>query len=452
MNAKILIADDEEQNLRLLKVLLSKQGYQIVEASDGKQALKILNDQPVDMVLLDIMMPEVSGLEVLQNVRKDDNLKTLPVILVTGLADRESRLQGLKLGADDYLSKPIDAVELVTRVNTQIGLAYLRRQIAERDKLDKVINNMIEGIIIADKKCYPIKINDTAKKLLEIETVPENVVKYINDKYNSEIKLDDNINTTIVSREETELYNPLYLSITTQPVKNVTGETDSHIFVLQNITEKYLEDRIKYDFLSLISHKLRTPLTVISGIAQMLVDQNKDDDKMLEKLNLRCNDMINLVNRLLYFIGIEKMDIRKKVDANTIEDVIAEVKNKYNKKVVVNKIINVDKIFVWQKIVIQELIDNAIKFCQNENVGIKMLVNSDVIEVEDTGPGIPVEEKDKVFEPFYQIDKYFTGNILGAGLGLSLVKRLVELYKWSLVMESNIDNGTKFVITSVHLR
>jgi len=100
----------------------------------------------------------------------------------------------------------------------------------------------------------------------------------------------------------------------------------------------------------------------------------------------------------------------------------------------------------WQKVVMEELIENAFKFCGKEKLALKLVLKEGVLEVSDNGPGIPPEEKDKIFEPFYQLEKYFTGNVPGVGLGLALVKRLAELNKRRVEIQSVIGHGTKITV------
>lgn len=447
MKGKILIVDDEIKILKLLERLLSKEGYETIRALDGFQAMEILEKQNVDMILSDITMPKMSGLEVLEKIRKNEKLQTLPVIIITGLNDTEDRIKGIKLGADDYVSKPFDLAELISKVNTQIKLSFLRRQIAEKEKLTKIIEIMAEGVIITDRNYCPLIVNNKARELLDIKELPQNIFKYINENFHTDISAKKEINSFVINRPETKLHNPLYLSIIIQQVKNPAGEIDSHVFILRNITKEYLENRLKQDFFSLISHKLRTPLTVIIGIAGILVPKNEEEKSLLEIMANSSTDMKNLVSRLLYFIDvIEEENMNEKVTAEVIDYMVAGLKKKYNKSVLMRTKITVGKIFFWEKIVIEELLDNAVKFCKEEESEIKLNINVNLIEISDNGPGIPPEEKDKVFEPFYQIDKYFTGNISGVGLGLTLVKRLVEFHGWKIDFESHIGKGTEFRI------
>jgi PAS domain S-box-containing protein len=130
----ILIVDDEPIGRRILEVLLADQGYHLVTACSGIEALERAALLTPDLVLLDIMMPNMDGFEVCQRLRADPLLADVPVVMVTALDDRESRLRGIEVGADDFITKPIDRVEVRKRVQTIMRLDRYRRLLNEREQ------------------------------------------------------------------------------------------------------------------------------------------------------------------------------------------------------------------------------------------------------------------------------------------------------------------------------
>src|SRR4030043_2431565 len=114
----ILIVDDQPQNNELLEAYLAPQGYEIVKAANGEEALGKLTGNQIDLMLLDVMMPGMDGFEVTRRVRKDDKNRLLPIILVTALRETEDRVKGIEAGCDDFLSKPVDKMELLARVRS----------------------------------------------------------------------------------------------------------------------------------------------------------------------------------------------------------------------------------------------------------------------------------------------------------------------------------------------
>jgi DNA-binding response OmpR family regulator len=119
MSKRILIVDDEPRYLRLLEANLRTEGYEVVTAQDGLQALEVFSSNPIDLVLLDVMMPRLDGFATCQRIREFSNV---PIVILTAKGDEQDRVRGLDLGADDYLVKPFSATELLARVR-----AVLRR-------------------------------------------------------------------------------------------------------------------------------------------------------------------------------------------------------------------------------------------------------------------------------------------------------------------------------------
>ncbi len=137
MNApfSILIVDDNQANRETLFALLEGQAYQLFEATDGHAALRLAADLLPDLVLLDVMMPDIDGLEVCRRLRADEKLAEIPILLLTALSDQASRLAGLEAGADDFISKPFDRIELRTRIRTIARLKRYRRLVKTQERL-----------------------------------------------------------------------------------------------------------------------------------------------------------------------------------------------------------------------------------------------------------------------------------------------------------------------------
>lgn len=122
MNYRILVADDEEEIRDLLRLYLEKEGYEVMEASDGEEAMKILQEQKdIAMLILDIMMPKKDGFHVLKELRMGSNL---PVIILSAKTSDHDKILGLDLGADDYIAKPFNPLEAVARINSNIRRFY----------------------------------------------------------------------------------------------------------------------------------------------------------------------------------------------------------------------------------------------------------------------------------------------------------------------------------------
>ena len=136
-DGRILVVDDDDKSQRLLCDLLEAQGYSVMIAEDGKQALEKAFANPPDLILLDVMMPKMDGYEVCRHLRLDPLLAEVAIIMVTSLDDRAARLRGLDSGADDYITKPVDMIELRTRVRNVLQLNRYRKLLQERAKAQR---------------------------------------------------------------------------------------------------------------------------------------------------------------------------------------------------------------------------------------------------------------------------------------------------------------------------
>lgn len=142
--AKILIVDDTLMNRKLLRGILSKavEKYEIVEADSGKAALEALSRDPPDIVLLDVMMPEMDGFEVCQRIKADEKNRLLPILFITAMEEMEQKVKAFKMGGADYITKPINAEEVRARVSIQIrGLESGQKHVAEQNV--RVMKDMI---------------------------------------------------------------------------------------------------------------------------------------------------------------------------------------------------------------------------------------------------------------------------------------------------------------------
>ena len=146
--AAILVVDDIPSNARLLNDVLTNQGYSVLVASNGARALAALDANPVDLVLLDVLMPGMNGYEVCAAIRAQPHLASLPVVMVTSLDAREERIKGLEAGADDFLTKPIDRQELMARVRSLLRIKRLhdqtRAQAAELKRWAATLEERVE--------------------------------------------------------------------------------------------------------------------------------------------------------------------------------------------------------------------------------------------------------------------------------------------------------------------
>jgi adenylate cyclase len=152
---RILVVDDNASNRGLLLRRLEREGHQALEAKSGQQALQLLKAEEVDLILLDLMMPDMNGLQVLERLKGNERLRDIPVIMISGLRETGSVIRCIEAGAEDYLSKPFDQVLLRARINACLErkhwhdreLGYLAQLKAEKEKSDALLRSILPGQI-----------------------------------------------------------------------------------------------------------------------------------------------------------------------------------------------------------------------------------------------------------------------------------------------------------------
>ncbi|MCR4289869.1 MAG: response regulator [Candidatus Scalindua sp.] len=174
--AKILVADDVKQNVKLLRVILTASEYDVVEAYDGEEALEKAKTEKPDLILLDVMMPKLTGYEVCKKLRADEKTGNLPIVLITSLHEIDDRIMGIAAGADDFISKPFNKAELLARVKALLRTKKGTSQKQNSMVLEAIISHLTEGVMVADGQWKIMHMNQVAKDLLNIrETETENM-------------------------------------------------------------------------------------------------------------------------------------------------------------------------------------------------------------------------------------------------------------------------------------
>ena len=314
----ILAVDDQFQNIELLEAFLIPQGYEIVRAASGKEALEKLSTNQIDLVLLDIIMPNMSGLEVLERLRADEKTRLIPVVMVTALRETEDKVKALEAGCDDFISKPFDKVELLARVKSLLKISSYLRQLDEKEKFKATVDKISDGIAICSPN-YLIKDSNAAILNYLNITDPANVnlVETLFANYSVSIKKEALMDLAIthktfdIVRQKSETAEALYLEANLDVIKNSAGELLSVVFILRDVTAARMEEFLKQETLTLISHKLRTPLGVISGKISLLQDGsygplNEEQKGAVDTVSKQSFLLISIVEKLLGLTIVRK--------------------------------------------------------------------------------------------------------------------------------------------------
>jgi len=155
LSAKILVVDDEIKNVKLLEALLLPRGYTVVKAYNGEEALRQVQQEQPDLILLDVMMPILDGFEVCARLKENDETRLIPVVIMTALGQVEDRIKGIEAGADDFLTKPVNPRELTARIETALKLKHaVDHKIGElrriKDHFAKFVPETVKRLVVAN--------------------------------------------------------------------------------------------------------------------------------------------------------------------------------------------------------------------------------------------------------------------------------------------------------------
>jgi PAS domain S-box-containing protein len=473
VGGKILIVDDYPANVKLLERNLRTAGYETVAAYDGEEALEKVRMERPDLVLLDIMLPKIDGFEVCRRLRADEATAVIPIIMITALMETEDRIRGLESGADDFISKPFDRGELLARVKSLLQVKYYRSMLAEREKFHAVIQDLSHGIIITDGQWRIQTISRRAAELLgrPDEDLTGHDLAEVLSRFQVEPSLEalrqSQAHAVTIELTQENVRPPRYLAGRYTRIEGPHGELFNAAMVFRDISEMRQKEKLKRDFLSLITHKLKTPLTIVGGYLR-LIDQRKYGDvppAMAEAVKIsmgKVQELGDLIEKVLSYAGLTATELERAGRLVSVEDVVRRISRRLQERYPARQ---TDWVIALAPglprarapeellfIVLDNLMDNAVKFCPRSAVRVEVSAREVEdrqleISVRDDGPGIRPLDRDQVFQDFTQFEDVFTGNIAGMGLGLATAKRLVAGWGGQIDFESTVGEGSRFFFT-----
>lgn len=405
---KILAIDDQQDNLITLKAVIKNHltDCEVITALSGREGIELARKEQPDAILLDIIMPQMDGFDTCKNLKQNELTKHIPVVMITAIqTDSHSRAKGLDIGADAFISKPIDPIELIAQVKVMLRIKSAEDKLrAEKELLEEMVEKRTEALINTNKQ----------------------LVVEINERKITEKKL-------------------------------------------QEALEKAKEsDRLKSAFLANMSHEIRTPMNGILGFAELLKHSQLSGIKteeyidIIEKSSLR---MLNIINNIIDVSKIEAGIMQVDVSEININDQLdymytffqPEVKAKgiqfLCKKDLPDSEAHVKTDIVKFEAILTNIVKNAIVNCMEGSIeiGYKKKNNdkSELLEfyVKDTGCGIPHDKLKVIFERFIQAETDSTYIKEGAGLGLAISKAYVEALGGQIFVDSEVGKGSAFYFT-----
>lgn len=178
--SKVLVVDDLPANVKLITAILKKD-YEIIPAYSGEEAIEKVESEKPDIVLLDVMMPGIDGYEVCKRIKQGDSTRFTPVVMITALSDVEDRIKAIEVGADDFLTKPINSQELITRTRSLVKAKHFHDQLVESKAIIEAQNDF--RTILINLLPYIFKIIDSNRKTEVIHQMSEQVELFLWSKY-----------------------------------------------------------------------------------------------------------------------------------------------------------------------------------------------------------------------------------------------------------------------------
>ncbi len=476
MHGTILIVDDQEIGRITLEGMLLPLGYDLHFAASGREALALLDSVQPDVVLLDVMMPEMDGFTVCRRIRGTPRWRDVPVILVTALDDRDSRVRGLEAGADDFLSKPVDWSELRARVQTTVNLGRTRRQLQERAKFEWAVTHSSDGFLWVDQAGLCQMINAAAQRWLELDPAAPAPCPWLEHAarlftmqppltWSALQDAGQSCELTLI-RPETPKFDALWLRVTASPLPAPEGSTAGWMVHLQDVTalQRYTGHAIT--LLGLISHKLKTPLTLIKGSLEVLdgiLSQAESEGwsewrdmlvNAINRLDLETGQLLDLAVQLERPLAGAAFDAMGKDGiAEIVQRICPELDlpaERWTLHDTATRAISLNPAAF--EMILRQLLANARKFHPQGTPQVQITVRDDEadrvrVDVEDDGAGIPPELHDQVWLPFYQIDRWHTGQVPGMGMGLTMVANTVWGVGGRCWIERAATGGARICLT-----
>jgi signal transduction histidine kinase len=399
MNTLLLI-DDRPDNIKSLMDFLTKSGFKVLIAKDGQDGIKTAEIGNPDLILLDVIMPDMNGFEVCKILKSQDNTKHIPIIFLTVRTELFDIVAGFEMGAADYITKPLQYEEVLARVTTHLKLHQLQQQLEQQNQeLTGEINRRRQAEVALQQEQ-----NTLRQRTAELH------------KMNQELAYMTKLKDEFLANISHELRSPLHAILT--------------------VTESFLDQ--VYGTINAKQHKF---LRLLENSAQHLLEL------INEILDL---SQINANKLTLHFAPTEVQEI-----CQTCIHLVRELASQKKLKLTIESDFAVNTIQADArrlKQILVNLLTNAIKFTPEQGE-VKLEIQGDEeakivhFGVRDTGIGIPIEYLNRIFDAFVQLDGGLNRAQEGSGLGLSLVYRLTEMHGGSVQVTSEVNKGSYFIIS-----
>jgi len=481
---RILVIDDEMGIREGCKRALSLEQYDVEGAEDGKEGLNRVRKNSYDLILVDLMMPGISGLDLIKEVHQID--PEIIIIVITGFATIETAVEATKRGAYDYLPKPFSPETLTGVVKRGLEKRALRLEAQrmqqereqrllelahEKSRLQTIIGCMADGVLVTNLEGQLVLWNAASAKMLISkgkDKPGEPLDYYIRNKLIiesiHEVLAAEDKSVSMFSKEIEVDKQGTILMANIAPIRDEENSVLGVVTVLRDITGLKEIDKIKSQFVSMVAHELRAPLAAIKGWLEVVISgEAGGDEEQKHKWLLRAKDrsdsLLALVSDLLEINRMEAGKIAQKMESvqvtDTIKKIVEFLKPDMDRQNITVKIkfpkdfpavqadpSDMEKLFT-------NLINNAIKYnVDNGSVVIDGAVEKNYVcfRVKDSGIGISEDNLAHLFEDFFRADDHRVKKIRGTGLGLTISKKIVDSHFGRIEVKSKSGEGSTFSV------
>lgn len=469
----ILVVDDNLGARRSIEALLSKHSYEFLLAENGQAALDILAKHTPDVILLDVMMPGMSGFEVCKRIRATKRISEIPIIMITALDDEDSMIEGIEAGADDFLSKPISKIELRARIRSILRLNRFRKLCDERQKFEIVVAQSQHGYVIVDTNNCIQFCNTAAKKIFGIQADPEGSQNFFTVACQNFMIHPRNIEEKLQQTDQSSELDPFilvgsanegqdsrWIRVSFQELGLDQGS--QQLLRLEDISDRIVAFQEKHTFSRMISHKLLSPLNAIKAAHQLMVNAGPNAEQISQIADIQQKGIQRLeydIQSILNFLESDNSTDKTITIEEAREQILQTVGNarfQFTLEVAddIDPCTSIKISAPAFEACLREIIENAVKFHRGETIEVDCVVQSanegktvDFIFQNNSHP-LSSEEIENAWKPYWQADRYLTGEIPGMGLGLSLIAANVWAAGGRCSIENNdTDSGVQLTLS-----
>jgi len=380
---KVLIVDDVAKNIQVIGNILQNENYDIYFANSGITALEQALENELDLILLDVMMPEMDGFQVCEELKKNEATKEIPVIFITAKTDSESIVKGFSVGGVDYITKPFNSTELVARVKTHLELRAANKRL-------------------------------------------KNAVKQLNEEIEERLQVERTLLESEKKLKELNATKDKFFSIVSHDLKNPFNTLMGFSELLINHYELLTETKIK-NFHQLIYNTAKHGFNLLENLLEWSRSQTGTIKWKPEKIDLykAINGTTGMLisaaeNKKISLISAAEKETYVFADFNMISTVVRNLVSNAIKFTPENGMIRVE---------------------------VEKKENQVIVSVIDNGVGISKSDSEKLFRLDVNHSTKGTSDEKGTGLGLLLCKEFVEKNGGTLTIESKVNHGSKFSFT-----